>query len=234
MFFCALMIYEIYFRLPSVSIGSDFKIARAFPNVQSIAVLPFKNIGGDSGQDYFSDGLTENIITGISASPRLFVIAQHSVFSYKNKEFRLQQIVEDLGVKYVLIGSVQKSTDQVRINVKLVDANTGKHLWTRKYDRDLKQIFEIQDEITIEIMKALEVELVEGEQAQFRFGGSTNLEAFMKLLQALGYFRRHNLDDNLKARREVEAAIKLAPEFSGAHVLLSYTYIFDIWYGTGN
>ena len=234
LFFGALMIYEIYFRLPSVSIGSNSKMARPLTIGPSIAVLPFKNVTGDSKKDYFSDGLTENIITGISANPRLLVISQHSIFSFKNKNYSLQQVAEEFGIKYVVIGSVQSSNDQVRINVRLVDANTGKHLWTQLYDRDLKQIFEIQDEITIEIMKALEVELIEGEQAIARLSGPRNLEAFMRLLKAIGYWRRHNLEDNLKARREAEAAIKLAPEYSEALTILSMTYIFDIWYRTGN
>jgi adenylate cyclase len=228
------MIYEIYFRLPSVSIGSNSKQTPSLSSGPSIAVLPFKNVTGKSEQDFFTDGLTENIITGISANPRLFVIAQHSTFSIKNKKYKLQKVADEFGIEYVVLGSVQRANDQVRINVRLVDANTGKHLWTQRYDRDLKQIFEIQDEITIEIMRSLEVELTEGEQAKARLSGSRNLESFMRWLKALGYWRSHNSEDNLKARKEAEAAIKLAPDYSEALALLSMTYIFDIWYKTGN
>jgi adenylate cyclase len=234
LFFGVLMIYEMYIRLPSVSIGSETTISKTYPKGPTLAVLPFKNISGTDDQDYFCDGLTENIITGISANPRLSVIAQHSVFSFKNKSVELNHMAEEFGIDYVLIGNAQRSNDRIRINVKLVDAANGKHIWTERFDRELLEIFKIQDEITIEIMQALEVELVEGEQAYFRQRGTRNLDAFMGLLKALSYWRRHNAEENLKARREIEKVIKLDSTYSEAYVLLSMTYLFDIWYRTEN
>jgi adenylate cyclase len=198
----------------------------------SVAVLPFVNMSGDLSQEYFSDGITENIITGLSGCPKLLVIARNSTFNYKGKHAKIQQVSEDLGARYVIEGSVQKAGDRVRITVQLIDATTGHHLWAERYDRDVENIFALQDEITIRIVTALEVKLTEGEQARLRLKGQPSLEAFMKGLKALAHFRRQNREDNILARQEIEEGVPLAPDYHAFYVLLAATYISDLWYGS--
>ena len=150
---------------PLVDKADPKKMALPLPDKPSIAVLPFTNMSGEKEQEYFSDGITENIITGLSKIPRLFVIARNSTFVYKGKGVKVQQVAEDLGVRYVLEGSVQRSGNRVRITTQLIDALTGNHLWAERYDRDLKDIFAVQDEITMKILISMRVKLTEGEQA---------------------------------------------------------------------
>jgi Tfp pilus assembly protein PilF len=137
-------------------------------------------------------------------------------------------VARELGVEYVVEGSVQKSKDRLRISAQLIDAASGHHLWAEKYDRELKDIFKLQDEITLNIVSALEVQLTEGEQARLRLKGTLNLEAYMKGLKGLEYIRRHNKEDVEKARQNAKKAISLAPDFSGAYVLLAITHLQDI------
>jgi TolB-like protein/class 3 adenylate cyclase len=159
------MVWNSYFR-PSFEPASIDKMAFPLPDKPSIAVLPFDNMSGDPEQEYLGDGLTEEIISALSKLPKLFVIARHSTFTYKDKPVTLQQVSEELGVRYVLEGSVRKDKDRVRITAQLADATTGRHLWSERYDRDLKDIFALQDEITMKIINALQVELTEGEHAR--------------------------------------------------------------------
>jgi TolB-like protein len=151
----ALVIWNFYFR-PPFEPASVERMAFALPDKPSIAVLPFVNLSEDPKQEYFSDGLTEEIITALSKVPKVFVIARNSTFSYKGKPVKVNQIAEELGVRYVLEGSVRKAEDRVRITAQLIDAIKGHHLWAERYDRDLKDIFAIQDEITKEIIAALQ------------------------------------------------------------------------------
>ena len=132
------------------------------PDKPSIAVLPFVNMSEDPKQEFLSDGITENIITALSKVPGLFVISRQSTFFYKGKPVKVKQVSEELGVRYVLEGSVQRSADRIRISAQLIDALTGHHLWSERYDRDLKDIFALQDEITIKILTAIRVKLTEG------------------------------------------------------------------------
>ena len=226
----AVVIWSSYFSLPPVETISEERMAFDLPDGPSVAVLPFVNMSGDPGQEYFSDGLTENIITALSSCPKLFVIARNSTFAYKGKSVKVQQVASELGVKYMVEGSVQKAGDRVRITAQLVDATTGHHLWAEKYDRELKDIFTLQDEITLEILRGLQVKLTEGEQARLRSKGLANLEAFMKVLKALEYVRRQSRDSNILARQEIEKAIPLAPEFSGSYLLLAVTHLEDLSY----
>ena len=135
------------------------------PDEPSIAVLPFVNMSEDPKQEFFSDGITEEIITALSKVRHLFVISRQSTFSYKGKPVKVKQVSEELGVRYVLEGSVQRSADRIRITAQLIDALTGRHIWAERYDRDLKDIFALQDEITMKILTAIRVKLTEGEQA---------------------------------------------------------------------
>jgi len=225
-------IWNFYFRPPPMEVASVDKMAFPLPDKPSIAVLPFTNISGDPKEDYFSDGITEEIITGLSKVPRLFVIARNSTFTYKGKPVKVQQVAEDLGVKYVLEGSVRKAKERVRITAQLIDATTGKHLWAEKYDRALKDIFALQDEIMMKVIAALQVKLTEGEQALIVAGGTNNFEAYTKFLQGLEYFKRLNKEGNLLARRMAEEAIALDPNYPRGYRLLGSTHWMDVNLGT--
>ena len=215
----AIVIWRLYLHPappPKEEVASKEKMAFPLPDKPSIAVLPFTNMSGDKEQEYFSDGITENIITGLSKIPRLFVIARNSTFIYKGKGVKVQQVAEDLGVRYVLEGSVQRSGNRVRITAQLIDALTGNHLWAERYDRDLKDIFAVQDEITMKILISMRVKLTEGEQA-LRVKPPRNLEAFLKVLQAQEYIQRFNIEGNIMGKQLAEEAIALDPEFAGAY-----------------
>src|SRR5512136_1548481 len=163
----AVTLYQFVLR-PSPSkteVASKEKMAFPLPDVPSIAVLPFANMSEDPKQEFLSDGMTEAIITALSKAPRLVVIARNSTFTYKEKPVKVKQVSEELGVRYVLEGSFQRSGDRVRITAQLIDALTGNHLWAERYDRDLKDIFALQDEITMKILTATRVKLTEGEHA---------------------------------------------------------------------
>jgi len=216
---------------PPIEVASVEKMAFPLPDKPSIAVLPFVNMSDDPKQEYFSDGLTDQIISGLSKVPNLFVIARNSTFTYKGKPVKIQKIAEDLGVRYVLEGSVQKGTDRVRITTQLIDATTGHHLWSERYDRELKDIFAIQDDITMEIMKAMRVEL-RGDQARiWAKHDTTNLEAYEKLFQGGSYFQRFTKEDNAQARQMFEEAIALDSQFASAYAMLGWTHFFDGRFG---
>ena len=178
---------------PPVEEVSKEKMALSLPDKPSIAVLPFVNMSGDPKQEFFSDGITEDIITALSKVPMLFVIARNSTFTYKGKPVKVKQISEELGVQYVLEGSVQTSANRVRITAQLIDALTGHHIWAERYDRDLKDIFALQDEVTSNILKAMQVKITEGEQALHRDKGTTKSQLLFevvgraKLLESLRY-----------------------------------------------
>ena len=207
------------------------KMSYQLPDKPSIAVLPFVNMSEDPKQEYFSDGLTEEIITALSKVPKVFVIARNSTFSYKGKSVKVNQVAEELGVRYVLEGSVRKSKDRVRITAQLIDAIKGHHLWAERYDRELKDIFAVQDEITIKILKSLQVKLTDtGYWASFA-KGTDNLEAYLKWLEAYLHFLRVNKDDNALARQKAEEAIAIDPNYVAAHTTLAFTLALDARYG---
>jgi adenylate cyclase len=207
------------------------KMAHPLPDKPSIAVLPFTNMSADPEQEYFSDGISEEIITALSSVPELFVIARNSTFTYKGKPVKVQQVSEELGVRYILEGSVRKAEDKVRITAQLIDAISGHHLWAESYDRTLEDIFVLQDEITMKIITELQVELTGTEGARGRAPCSENLKAYLKYLKALGHFNRFNREDNAAARRLAEEAIALDPEYACAYSLLGGTYYADVWLG---
>jgi len=199
------------------------------PDKPSIAVLAFDNMSGDPSQEYFSDGITENIITALSKVGALFVISRNSSFTYKEKPVKVQQVSKELGVRYVVEGSVQKSGDRVRITAQLIDAKDGQHLWAEKYDRDLKDIFALQDEITKRIITALQVKLTDGEQARIRAEGTDNLEAYLKVLEARELYSSWKIGDNHKARQLLEKALKLDPQYVYAYVGMGFTHVLDVY-----
>jgi adenylate cyclase len=202
------------------------------PDKPSIAVLPFENMSGDPEQEYFSDGITEEIITALSKTPKMFVIARTSSFKYKGKEVDVRTVGRELGVRYVLEGSVRKSEDQLRITAQLVDAKTGSHLWAERYDRDLKDIFALQDEITMKIINALQVELTEGEHARLWGKGTDNLQAYLKSLRARELYLTQTKEGNALARRTAEEAIALDPEYAPSYHFLAVTHLMDVIFGT--
>jgi adenylate cyclase len=189
-------------------------------------------MSGDPEQEYFVDGLTRSVITGLSGNPRLLVIAQNSTFTYKGKPVNVQQVARELGVGYVVEGSVQKAKDRSRITVQLINAATGHHLWSEKYDRDLKDILALQDEITAKILLSLEVKLTEGEQGWMRYRGADTPEAFLKASKARAHFLLQTREANALARKQAEEAITLMPENSSLYSLVAAIHLTDLIYGS--
>ncbi|MHC5077008.1 MAG: hypothetical protein ACYTFM_11355, partial [Planctomycetota bacterium] len=197
------------------------------PDRPSIAVLAFDNLSGDETQEYISDGITESIITALSKVPSLFVIARNSSFTYKGKPVKVQQVSQELGIRYVLEGSVQKSGDRIRINAQLIDAIKGHHLWAEKYDRKFEDIFALQDDITLNILKELQVELIGLDRASTI--GTNNPEAYLKYLKGLYHLFRWNKIDNEIAREYFEEAIALDPNYAAAYQAVGETYYAEVW-----
>ncbi|MGD8763346.1 MAG: tetratricopeptide repeat protein [Desulfobacteraceae bacterium] len=208
------------------------KMAYPLPDKPSIAVLAFDNLSGDPEQEYFCDGIAEEIITALSKIPKIFVIARNSSFTYKGKSVKVQQVAEELGVRYVLEGSVRKAEDKVRITAQLIDAISGKHLWAERYDRKLEDIFALQEEITTKIITALQIKLSEGEQARVHAAGTKNLEAYLKVLQSMHYFRQINKDDNDLAKKLADEAVALDPQYAMAYRMLAATHWLDVFFGS--
>ncbi len=225
-----LLIWRV--AVPPVQVASVKNMAYPLPDKPSIAVLPFTNLSGDPSQEYFSDGLTEDIITALSSVPKLFVIARNSTFAYKGKLVKVQQVAEELGVRYVLEGSVRKAGDKIRITAQLIDALNGHHLWGKQYDRNLSDIFAVQDEITKKIITAMQVKLTAGEEVKAAARGTNNLEAYLKCLQANELMARINPESNALAKQLAEEAIALDPKYAWAYYALGKTFTFDVWLGT--
>ena len=225
----AVTVWHSYFRPPPIQVASEEKMAFPLPDKPSIAVLPFENMSGDPEQGYFGDGLSDHIITALSKVPNLFVIARNSTFTYKGKPVKVQKVAEDLGVCYVLEGSIQKTADRIRITAQLVDATNGRHLWAERYDRKLKDIFALQDEITLKIITELQVKLTEGERIRLYSKGTDNLKAYLKFLEATEHWMRMNEEGNAKARNLYEEAIALDPEYPEAYTMVGWTHYLDVW-----
>ncbi len=223
--------------LPEESrIAAIGKVKYPLAEEPSIAVLPFLNMSEDPKQEFLSDGMTEEIITALSRIPRLFVISRTSTFAYKGTPVTVKRVSEDLGVRYVLEGSVRKSRDRVRVTVQLIDALTGNHIWADRYDRDLKDIFELQDEITMKILLAVKVKLqrkggdvsTAQKYAEKYYKGKQGLDCYMKLLEADVFLNGRNIADNIMARQKVEEAIAMCPENPAGYIRLGWTYLFDL------
>jgi adenylate cyclase len=227
----AVGIWQFYLRRSSIEPASVGKMAYPLPDKLSIAVLPFVNMSDDPKQEYFSDGITENIITALSKVHNLFVIARNSTFTYKGKAVKIQQVAEELGVRYVLEGSVQKTEDRVRITAQLIDAIKGIHLWSERYNSDLADIFTLQDEITKKIITSLHVKLTIGEDARLYGQTTDNLEAYLKFLEGSAHLMRLNKEATIFARQKFEEAIALDANFIFAYVNLAWTHSFDASYG---
>ena len=216
---------------PAADIHATEMAALAPPDQPSIAVLPFDNMSGDPEQEYFVDGITEDLITDLSQVSGLFVIARNSVFTYKGKPVKVQQVGRELGVQYVLEGSVRKSGNRIRINAQLVDASTGRHLWAARYDRELTEIFALQDEVTAKIVSALAVKLTVGERERLSRAAVTSPEAYDTLLRGLELLRRFTRETNAEARVLFEKAIALDPQYARAYADVALTHGMDVTFG---
>jgi adenylate cyclase len=174
----AVAVWHFYFRSPPMEVASVERMAFPLPDKPSIAVLPFANMSGDPKQEYFADGITDDLITDLSKIKGLFVIARNSMFTYKGKPVMVKQVAEELGVLYVLEGSVRRAGKQVRINAQLIDATTGGHLWADRYDGKMDDVFALQDRITRKIVEALAVKLTVGEEKQVARKETDSAEAY--------------------------------------------------------
>ena len=214
----------------SAMVATTAKETLPLTDKPSIAVLPFTNMGGDPEQEYFSDGITEDIITALAHFRDVSVIARNSSFAFKGQSPDVTEVGRKLGVQYVVEGSVRKVGDKVRITAQLIDASTGGHIWAQRYDRDLEDIFTMQDEVTETVVGTLagRLETVGAERARKK--PTTSLTAFDYLLQGRDLVYRYSREDNAKARELLEKAIALDPDYAEAHAFLSKTYLID-WFG---
>jgi len=204
--------------------------ALPLPDKPSLVVLPFTNMSTDPDQEYFSDGITEDITSDLSKISSLFVISRNSAFTYKGKAVKLPEVSRELGVQYVVEGSVRKSGDRLRITAQLIDATKDQHLWSERYDRPLTEIFALQDEIRQKIVTALRVKLTPDEQARFQRAPTNNLEAYDYYLRGTESFWRTTKEANARARQMFEQAIALDPYYASAYALQSLTYMLDwVW-----
>jgi adenylate cyclase len=199
----------------------------ALPDKPSIAVLPFTNMSGDLEQEYFSDGITEDLITDLSKISGLFVISRNSVFLYKGKAVKPEQVSRDLGVRYMLEGSVRKAGNRVRITAQLIEATTGYHLWAERYDRELHDIFSLQDEVTQKIVAVLEVKLTGGERERLGRPPTDNLEAYDAFLRGESALWHFTKESHAQARRMFERALELDPQYATAYADLGWTYLVE-------
>lgn len=193
----------------------------------SIAVLPFDNMSADPEHEFFADGIVEDIITALSKISQMKVIARNSTFAYKGKAMDLRQVAEELGVRYAVEGSVRSGGNRLRITAQLIDAADGSHLWAERFDRTIDDLFDIQDEITKEIVSALQVKLTDGEVAFIMARGTNDTEAWQLCVRATELFNRFNTSDYLEARSMAERAIKIDPNYAYAWATLGFTWWWD-------
>jgi len=208
--------------------------ALALPDKPSIAVLPFQNMSGDPEQEFFSDGMAEDIITALSKLRWFFVIARNSTFVYKGKSTDVRQVARELGVRYVLEGSVRKAGSRVRITAQLIDATTGNHIWADRYDREIADIFAVQDEITQSAVAAIEPQLYAAENIRFESTPPESLDAWGCVIRALWHLGRMTKDDTDQARQLLKRAIAISPRYAKAHSLLAWAEVLLLGRGASD
>jgi adenylate cyclase len=197
----------------------------------SIAVLPFQNMSGDPGQEDFADGMVEDIITSLSKVHRLFVIARNSTFTYKNRPVDIRQVARELGVRYLLEGSVRRAGDRLRVAAELIEAVSGTHVWAERYDRPVRDVFDVQDEITKEIVLALSIELADGERARV-FGRSTrSLEAWLAAMRGFEHWAEGSPKGIREARVHFERAASIDPNYTIAWAFIGWTHFTEVRFG---
>lgn len=207
--------------------------ALALPDKPSLAVLPFTNMSGDPEQEYFADGIADDIITELSHVSSLFVVARNSSFAFKNKSPDIREVGRQLGVRYVLEGSVRRSAGRLRVAAQLIDAADGKHVWAERYDRRVQDIFDIQDELTKEIVTALRIKLTDGEQASVWLRSTNNIEAWGYAMRGADHLWRGTAASMAEARSLLERAVATDPTYAKAMALLALTYYFDTRFNYG-
>jgi adenylate cyclase len=219
------------YRVRLSSEAAQSRPALALPDKPSIAVVPFTNMSGDPEQDYFADGMTEDIITGLSRARWLFVIARNSSFAYKGRSTDVKQVAHELGVRYVLEGSVRKVGERVRISTQLAEGTSGRQLWAKRYDRELSDIFDMQDEITETIIGAVEPELGKVERRRSAGKRPDNLDAWDLYQRGMSHLYEYTKDDLQRAQQYFAQAIARDPQLGPAHSGLAETYYYEGVYG---
>ena len=218
--------------LPAVTASRPAVTASSVPDKPSIAVLPFQNMSGDPEQDYFCDGLVEDIITTLSKLAGLRVIARNSSFVYKGPSVDVREAAKQLGVRYALEGSVRKSGNRIRITAQLIDATDGAHLWAERYDRAIDDFFAIQDEITLVLATEMQVKLTEGEQARLHYTTTDNVEAWTYWVQGLSHFHQAPSKEKMgPARFYWEKALALDPASAPLNAMLGFMHCLDARFG---
>jgi TolB-like protein len=193
----------------------------------SVAVLPFANMSGDAEQEFFADGIAEDLITSLSKLSQLMVIARNSSFSYKGRSVKVQEIARDLGVRYLVEGSVRKSGSRVRVTAQLIDCADGSHLWAERFDRDLTDIFEVQDEVTREIVASLSIKLTPRDAKRLKTTGTDNVEAYELFLRGRNLAWKHHPDSARQARDSLEASLAIDPHFVPTVTILGLSHLMD-------
>ena len=218
------LVWNFYWRAPKIEPASKEKMAFPLPDKPSIAVLPFVSMSDDPDQNYFADGVTEDLITDLSKVAGLFVIARNSTFVYKGKATDVREVAKTLGVRYVLEGSVRRSGAEVRVNAQLIDATTGGHVWADRYDGDLKNIFAMQDKVTRNVVTALAVELTKDDRERVARRGTANAQAYDVFLKGWQHYLRQTPEDFRAAIVQFKKAAELDPEYGRAYAALAVTY----------
>nr|MBA3516397.1 adenylate/guanylate cyclase domain-containing protein [Hyphomicrobiales bacterium] len=222
------------YRLRPDALVTSMRPSLSLPDKPSIAVLPFLNMSGDQDQDYFSDGITEDIITALSKLRWFFVISRNSTFAYKGKAPDVRQVARDLGVRYVLEGSVRKAGDRLRVTAQLIDATTGTHIWAERYDRAVADIFAVQDEISENVVASIEPQLYAAENLRFESKAPDSLDAWGYLMRAIPHLFTWSPTDNEKAVMFLERAMSLDPGYARASSMLAWAYAARAHMGTGD
>jgi adenylate cyclase len=215
------------YRLDLAKKAASPRPTLALPDKPSVAVLAFNNMSGDPEQEYFSDGISEDIITDLSKLSELHVIARNSSFTYKGKPVDVKQVGRDLGVRYVLEGSVRKAGNRVRVTGQLIDAESGAHIWADRFDRDLTDIFAVQDELTREIISALKVKLTTEKRDRLGRKGAIDVEAYNLFLRGREQAWLTTKSGNIEARNLLGRAVTINPEFAAAHAFIGFTHVID-------
>ncbi len=216
-------VYRVGMERKTPVVDPDAAALKA-PDRPSVGVLPFANMSGDPEQEYFSDGLTEDIITELSKFRELFVIARNSTFAYRGKDVNIQEIGKDLGIRYIVEGSVRKAGSRVRISAQLIDAATGNHVWAQRYDRDLEDIFAVQDEITQTVVASLAGRLEVAELERAKRKPIESMAAYDYLLRGKDHHHRFTKEDNALGLRALHKAVELDPGCAPAYAWLACTY----------
>jgi len=222
------------FKISANAMPPSGDIPLSLPAKPSIAVLPFTNMSGDPEQRYFADGITEDIITELSRARGLFVIARNSSFSYRDKAVDVRRIAHELGVRYVVEGSVRRMADRIRITAQLIDAVSGNHLWSERFDRNIDDLFAIQDEVTQTIVTTMTGRLEDAEIWNASRKQTDSLSAYDCLLRGVEQLRAYGPDVNRRARELFEQAIALDPRYALAHAYLALALVIENGYGNAS